>query len=272
MQIEPIGKYNGDAPWKFDAPRQGVCAGGHGVVELLPHKNFETALRDIEGFERIWLLFIFDRNGDAWRPTTRPPIQVPGHERVGLFASRSPYRPNPIGLSCVRLVSVKGLALEVAECDLLDGTPIIDIKPYLPYADSFPNARAGWVDEQINNAWIIVREPLFQEQAEAIKQWCGHDFAATAVNQLSAEPLDSSRKRIAMTDESSNGIIKAVLSLRMFRIDYSVNQSAHEVTLHRIRSGYSAEELADESDKYNDKAVHRKFVSTFNLLPKHQDP
>ena len=132
MNFEPIGYFHGGPARKYEAPRQGVFAGGAGRVELLEGRNFETALRDLEGFSRIWLLFAFDRNGSAWRPTAHPPVTAPGRARVGVFASRAPYRPNPIGLSCVRLVSVEGRSVEVDEADLLDGTPVLDIKPYVP--------------------------------------------------------------------------------------------------------------------------------------------
>ena len=98
MTFDPIGVFHGGAAYKYEAPRQGVFAGGAGRVELAPGRNFETALRGLEGFERVWLVFVFDRNAGAWRPTTRPPVPVPGLDRVGTFASRAPYRPNPIGL------------------------------------------------------------------------------------------------------------------------------------------------------------------------------
>ena len=139
MNFEPIGYFHGGPARKYEAPRQGVFAGGAGRVELLPGRNFETALRDLEGFSRIWLLFAFDRNGATWRPTAHPPVTAPGRARVGVFASRAPYRPNPIGLSCVRLVAVDGRVVEVDEADLLDGTPVLDIKPYVPAADAFPD-------------------------------------------------------------------------------------------------------------------------------------
>ena len=105
MQVNPIGSFFGDAVYKYDVPRQGSLFAGHpGRIELKPGNNFEMALRDLEGFERIWVIFQFHEN-EGWRPTTRPPVPPKGRDRVGTFASRSPYRPNPIGLSCVRLLS-----------------------------------------------------------------------------------------------------------------------------------------------------------------------
>ena len=141
--FSPIGYFYNSAHYKFEVPRQGVFFRGHlGKIELLPQKDFEIALRDLEGFERIWVIFQFHQNAE-WRPTTRPPVPAAGKERVGTFASRSPYRPNPIGLSCVRLISVNGLTLTIDEADLLSETPILDIKPYIPKADAFPQAKAN---------------------------------------------------------------------------------------------------------------------------------
>lgn len=104
------------------------------------------SLQDLEGFDRVWLIYHLHRS-EGWRARVKPP-RGPRRAR-GLFATRSPHRPNPIGLSCVRLVSVDGPGrrVVVADVDLLDGTPILDLKPYVPYADAFPDARAGWVDE-----------------------------------------------------------------------------------------------------------------------------
>ena len=255
--FEPIGTFRGGATYKYEAPRQGVYAGGTGRVELLSGMNFETALRELDGFGRIWLLFVFDRNEGAWRPTTRPPVHVPGIDRVGTLASRSPYRPNPIGLSCVRLVAVRGRTLEVDEADLLDGTPVLDIKPYVPAADAFPDAHAGWLSNGIETPWKVDTLPEFDEAAEFVLARGGPDIARTVRIQLSNSPFDGSRKRVKRTGES-----EGTLSMRMFRIDFAVDATAHSVTARRIRSGYSPDELAAADDPYSDKDLHRMFVGT----------
>ncbi len=255
VTFDPIGTFHGAASYKYEAPRQGVYAGGAGRVELAPGRNFETALRDLDGFERIWLIFVFDRNAGAWRPTTRPPVAVPGIDRVGTLASRAPYRPNPIGLSCVRLVSVHGRNLEVDEADLLDGTPILDVKPYVPAADAFPDARNGWLARGAGEAWRVETTPEFDAASAFVRAHGGPDLSRTARLQLSQSPFDASRKRVERT-EGGGG----TLSLRMFRIDFMVDERLRTVVLTRIRSGYASQELENGDDPYSDKDLHRAFT------------
>ena len=256
MTFDPIGVFRGGAAYKYEAPRQGVFAGGAGRVELAPGRNFETALRGLEGFERIWLVFVFDRNAGAWRPTTRPPVPVPGLDRVGTFASRAPYRPNPIGLSCVRLAGVRGRILDVEEADLLDGTPILDVKPYVPAADAFPEARAGWLERGAEEPWRVETSPAFDAAAAFVREAGGPALARTACLQLSRAPFDSSRKRVVRTGDGAG-----TLSLRMFRVDFTVDDACRVVTLVGLRSGYTPEELASADDPYSDKSLHRAFTA-----------
>ncbi|HHQ48521.1 MAG TPA: tRNA (N6-threonylcarbamoyladenosine(37)-N6)-methyltransferase TrmO [Acidobacteria bacterium] len=138
--VTPIGVIR--SPWtrRGEAPRQPPGSGGEGRVELRP--DLAPALADLDGFERIWLLYLLDRS-TGWTLRATPPLDTRPH---GLFATRSPNRPNPIGLSCVRLLGIEGAVLRVAGLDVLDGTPLLDIKPYIPGIDAWPGARAGWVD------------------------------------------------------------------------------------------------------------------------------
>jgi tRNA-Thr(GGU) m(6)t(6)A37 methyltransferase TsaA len=113
------------------------------TIELLPGHNFEQALGDLAGFEYIWVIAWLHLNED-WKPTVIPPRGP--KVRRGLFATRSPHRPNPIGLSALRLLRIEGRTLHVRGIDLIDLTPVLDIKPYVPYADAFPGAKSGWLD------------------------------------------------------------------------------------------------------------------------------
>lgn len=136
---------------KFGIPRQsGLAPSVQGRIVFQPEFRDPEAVRGLEGFSHIWLIWEFSENrGKAWSPTVRPP-RLGGNRRMGVFATRSPFRPNPIGLSCVELSEVRlddpeGPVIVVQGPDLLDGTPILDIKPYIPYADSFPDAAIGFL-------------------------------------------------------------------------------------------------------------------------------
>lgn len=155
-ELKIIARIRSDFPSKFGIPRQS------GLVEELkaelvfePEYRNPEALRGIEGFSHIWLIWLFSEAVRAsWSPTVRPP-RLGGNTRMGVFATRSPFRPNPIGLSAVRLDGIRrdetlGQVLLVSGADLMDGTPILDIKPYLPFADSYPQASGGFTGQKID--------------------------------------------------------------------------------------------------------------------------
>ena len=244
----PIGVVRGGGEFPQQAPRQGVYARNEGYVELFPHRNFEQALEDLEGFARIWLIFVFHRNG-AWKPKVFPPFGM--DRKVGVFASRAPYRPNPIGLSAVELVKIEGLKVHIRNFDLLDGTPVLDIKPYIPEADAFPGSPAGWRD-------AVPRVPrlLFTEEAsvrlEKLRAAGGPDLADVARIQLTLHTLDPERQRLSETPGGEK-----ILAYRTWRIAFVT--AGDSVTVTGIFSGYTPAELADPADPYGDKAVHRTF-------------
>jgi tRNA-Thr(GGU) m(6)t(6)A37 methyltransferase TsaA len=125
-----------------------------GVLKLRPDPGFRSALNHLQSFSHVWIVFVFDKHVQkGWRSTIRPP-RIEGPRRVGVFASRSPHRPNPIGLSAVKLERIDleasgGIEIHLSGVDILDGTPVLDIKPYLPFADSIPTASAGWAEGEI---------------------------------------------------------------------------------------------------------------------------
>ena len=139
---------------KFGVPRQsGLAEQVVSTVVFEPEYRVQEALRGIEEFSHLWLIWAFDRaEREEWSPTVRPP-RLGGNQRVGVFATRSPYRPNAVGLSCVRLLGTEktgeGIVLKVSGADLMNGTPIYDIKPYLPYADCHPEATGGFTDRTV---------------------------------------------------------------------------------------------------------------------------
>lgn len=147
--MEVIARIHNDLPEKFGLPRQaGLAPSLRSKIVFEPVYRIPEALRGLEAFSHIWLIWGFSAN-EGWSPTVRPP-RLGGNERMGVFATRSPFRPNPIGLSCVRLEGIEkdgqdGLVLVVSGADLMDGTPIYDIKPYLPGVDAHPEASDGFV-------------------------------------------------------------------------------------------------------------------------------
>ena len=150
MEITPIAHIRGDFPEKFGIPRQsGLVEELTATIVFAPAYRDPSALRGLEGFSHLWLIWEFSQTRQGrWSPTVRPP-RLGRNKRLGVFATRSPFRPNPLGLSCVRLLEVgqddeSGPVLLVAGADLMDGTPIYDIKPYLPYADCKPEALGGF--------------------------------------------------------------------------------------------------------------------------------
>ena len=153
QELRVIARIETDFPTKFGIPRQaGVVEELQGRIVFEPDFRNPEALRGIEGFSHLWLIWQFSEAvRETWSPTVRPP-RLGGNERVGVFATRSPFRPNPLGLSCVRLVAVEkdpelGSVLCVSGADLMNGTPIYDIKPYIPYADCKPQATSGFAPD-----------------------------------------------------------------------------------------------------------------------------
>ena len=151
VNLEPIGVIHTCFKEKFGIPRQpNLAVGAPGMLEFFPEFARPEAVRGLEQFSHIWLVFVFHmavKKGGKWSPMVRPP-RLGGNKKVGVFASRSPFRPNPVGMSCVRLEGVestaKGPVLHLTGVDLLDQTPVLDIKPYLPYSDRLDNARDGF--------------------------------------------------------------------------------------------------------------------------------
>ena len=168
--MEPIARIRSDFPTKFGVPRQaGLVESLRAAVVFEPEYRVPDALRGIEGFSHLWLIWEFSENKRAgWSPTVRPP-RLGGNQRLGVFATRSPFRPNPIGLSCVKLEGVElstpdGPVLYVSGADLVDGTPILDVKPYLPYADCRPEAVGGFAGTAPEGRLEVEIPPVLLEQ------------------------------------------------------------------------------------------------------------
>ena len=142
--MKPVAFVRCQSYYRYETPRQPEFSNIPAVIEFQKGQNFETALADLKGFERIWVIFVFHLNC-RWSPKVRPPLSPDG-AKYGLYATRSPHRPNRIGMSCVKLLDVDGTRLTIENSDMLDGTPVLDIKPYLPFADAKPDASGGFAE------------------------------------------------------------------------------------------------------------------------------
>jgi len=225
VTIQPIGVLRSPYLNKYDAPRQpGIDERvDEAYIDLEPHRNFEQALHDLEGFDRIWIIAWFHRVED-WKPKVLPPRSA---VKRGVFATRSPHRPNPIALSVARLVSVHGLRITIAETDLLDGTPILDIKPYLSYSDAFEGSKAGWVDaESLREKYAVTFDTPINVQLQQDPA-----FRAHIERVLSVDPYPHPYRR---TEECADGTY--VLSVREKRVYYTIDASSDSasVLVHRI--------------------------------------
>lgn len=258
--LKQIGILHSEKKYRYETPRQGVLADdAESVIELEPHLNFEQALKDLDGFDRIWVIYLFHLNPN-WRPLVQPPRH--SRKKIGVFATRSPHRPNPIGISCVKLKRIEGLKIYISNSDILDGSPVLDIKPYLPYSDSFPESRTGWVKAGLEEMFRVEYSELAKKQMTWLKDNSGTNLFGFSKLQLEFKPFDNSRKRIRMlSDEEAPGNFE--LAYRTWRIYYEVNENDKLVTIKSISSGYSPGELKVNSpDSYQDKELHREFLRT----------
>ena len=174
--MRPIARIHSDFPTKFGVPRQsGLVDSLEATVVFEPEFRNPDALRGLEGFSHIWLVWVFDQAvRKDWSPTVRPP-RLGGNTRMGVFATRSPFRPNPIALSCVKLAGIEetvdhGTVLRILGADLMDGTPILDIKPYIPYADSHPEALGGFASVPAGETLEVIIPPELLERVPENRQ------------------------------------------------------------------------------------------------------
>jgi tRNA-Thr(GGU) m(6)t(6)A37 methyltransferase TsaA len=252
LELEPIGYISTPFRSKADAPHQpDSIAGTEGIIRLREGCNFEQALEDLEGIEKIWLIYWFDRN-----PNWKPKVLVPRgpRQKRGVFATRSPYRPNPIGLSLVDLISIKGLELRVKNVDLLDGTPILDIKPYLPAVEAHPEASAGWIEEADATAtatpkFAVVYSMKAKEQLQFLEAQ-GVNLIPRIERVLSHDPSPHPYKRIEQDGDSF------VQAIRAWRVGF--NLSGKEVIIQEVRSGYANDKFKSGEELSDDEA-QRKF-------------
>jgi tRNA-Thr(GGU) m(6)t(6)A37 methyltransferase TsaA len=276
LSFTPIGVIL--TPWntKYDAPRQPRTDGesktfirreaGDAIIRLKPRRNYEQALQDLEGFDRLWTLFAFHRNRAAngeyhWKPKVLPPR---GRTKRGVFATRAPYRPNAIGMSVLSIKAIRGLEILVGDCDILDGSPVLDIKPYIPSYDSFPISRVGWLEE-----WTEDTTPAFEcvvlpqaEEAFRAAQSEHPTFEQTLFQTLANDPFPHPYRRIKRllppgrveeaTERADNAGFHAEryeYAYRLWRIEYETQTAERRVVIDKIYRASPEKPVKDDHER-----------------------
>jgi len=200
--LEPIGTIESCFKEKFGIPRQpGLAPAAQAALVLHPPYSKPEALAGLEAFSHIWLIYIFHAiEKGKWKPTVRPP-RLGGNKRTGVFATRSNFRPNPLGISAVKLEKIvrdgKTIRLELSGVDLLDGTPVLDIKPYLPYADTITGAKGGFAETAPEASLAVVFTPGAKSACERLESGAASGITLLIKQMLSLDP------RPAYTGESN---------------------------------------------------------------------
>jgi tRNA-Thr(GGU) m(6)t(6)A37 methyltransferase TsaA len=293
LQLTPIGVIRTPFTERVQAPRQPAAAEGvPGRIELEPGRGFEDAAQDLDRWEHLWVLFWFDRN-TSWRPKVQPPRS---ERKRGVFATRSPYRPNPLGMSVVRFERLEGLTIHVLDVDMLDGSPVLDIKPYLAWADARPGSGGGWLvdldDRRIDRdsssgagvpddasaaadgspapgsgsegrrpvdpapPWDVRFDALAREQLAFLREH-GVDLEAPVRAALALGPQPHAYRRIKDFGSRSRLAIKA------FRIWFR-REPGRSLVVETIESGYRPRELRRDNPEM---AVHRQLTERFPGRP-----
>ena len=270
LTLEPIGYLRNALATKVEAARQPRAAAGTPArIELLPGRHFEHALEDLASWELIWVIFWFHLN-TGWRPKVLPPRSTTG--RKGVFSTRSPHRPNPIGMSVVRLERVEGLNLYIRDADMIDGTPVLDIKPYIAYTDAYPNAGTGWLQEASRSekadtppldpvrAYLVQFDTLAADQAAWIEAHTGLAIRERIESTLSLGPEPHPYRRIRRMGEGLQ------LSVKEWRIRFAVAE--RNVRVFEIGSGFRDSQIVAAGADDPALTVHRKYLALWPRVRK----
>jgi tRNA-Thr(GGU) m(6)t(6)A37 methyltransferase TsaA len=235
LRYLPIGVMRTPFTEKFGVPRQSLMVGeARGVLKLHSDPGYRVALNHLESFSHIWVIFAFHQHAEkGWRPTIRPP-RLDAPRRVGVFASRSPHRPNSIGMSALKLERIDldargGIEIHLSGVDIMDGTPVLDIKPYLPYADRIDDANGGWAGSEITRYAVSFSEESDAEILEAGARYPG--LRSLILEMLQWDPRPTSQRRaMPIEDPKCEGMTFA------FRIlDFDVHWMVRSGGIHVVK-------------------------------------
>lgn len=260
--LQVIGYVKGGFDKKAHAPKQGLKGQrskeslNHFHIKLLSHYNFEQALEGLDGFDYVWVLYHMDQAGYS-----RAKIRVPGTakkeggsiKKQGVFATRSPHRPSPIGLTLCKFISVKDRKLTLEGCDMLEGTPVLDIKPYLSSIESKPGAKEGWIKERQENLFEVCFSPAFEKDLEELKT---DPYLQKEVihRALCYGPYPSGYNRVKKVRDSEDSEATYILSLGPWRVLLSCE--SYTLTALKLFSGYEHPELLEN---LQERKLHLRF-------------
>jgi len=263
MTLKSIGFFESAQIEAYHAGRGPDLMGLCGKIKLHSGENFEQALQDVDGCSHLWIIFGFHLNLNSnqnhnlnWKPQVSAPRS---NKKIGVFATRAPYRPNPVGLSLVTLIQVKGLTLEIGPNDILNGSPIFDIKPFHPEYDIAPNAKIDWLDSATFKKNIISFSPFAESQLNFLETNGVTELRTFIIRQLEFDPTNKNKKRVEQQPHYW------VLAYRTWRVDFTFSEN--KIGVLSISSGYTEQELLEfknnYTDKYADKNIHRLFCKEF---------
>lgn len=249
ITFTPIGFFKSSQIEPYQAARQPDENSEPGVIQLNSGFNFEQALTDLEGCSHIWIIYHFHHNQN-WKPMVQTPRS---DKKIGVFATRAPYRPNPIGMTVVSVEKIQGLEIFVGPNDILNGTPILDIKPYHPESDVIENADIQWLYTHLKKMKISF-SPNASDQLGFLEIHGLKELKSFIYRQLEFDPTNTDKKRV----KELSGYWE--LSYRTWRIDFIITNE-ELISVIGIRSGYTESDLKNNEDPYQDKATHHLFLN-----------
>lgn len=232
-EFESIGYIQTPFKQRFGIPHQpGISESAKGIIFLENNPDYLTAIKRLSDFSHIWIIFVFhNHGGNKWKPSIRPP-RLGGAEKVGLFASRSPHRPNPIGISAVKLdhilIDDDRVQIHVSGVDLLDGTPILDIKPYIPLADKIDHANQGWADIPVKKYPIEITD-VAESTFKKIEEDAQIEIRNFAIEMIQLDPRPAYQKRQIPVGPENVGK-KFGLTVKNFDVKYEITKEGFLIT------------------------------------------
>ncbi|OGU26370.1 MAG: tRNA (N6-threonylcarbamoyladenosine(37)-N6)-methyltransferase TrmO [Ignavibacteria bacterium GWA2_54_16] len=226
LTLRPIGFISTPFKSKYAAPRQPATAlrKSTGTIKLRPGYNFEQALEDLREFDYIWVIFWFNKNS-GWKPMVLPPHG--DRKKRGVFSTRSPHRPNPIGLSLCKLVDIKGRSIRIENPDMLDGTPVLDIKPYIPHAESHAGAKSGWIgqsNEQTPRPYKVAIAPEVRSSLKLVDREERREIVEYLKEILTRDPHPHIYRRIKTSSDGNS-----VIAVKRWRFMFSLEEGTVRV-------------------------------------------